>query len=164
MKFAAPLMLAASLFAGHALNAQSAPSDKSDKIDHYSTDELVAHAKEVGGDSPLHSEIPGKYPNHYTMLVIRHADGQSEFHQKFADVFIILDGGGEIVTGGSMVGAKQTAEGEQRGDGISGGTTAPLKKGDIVHIPAGIPHQVKIAKGGHIVYFVVKADQTAGAK
>jgi mannose-6-phosphate isomerase-like protein (cupin superfamily) len=132
-------------------------------VDHYSQQELIARAREKGGVSPLFTEIRAKYPNHYTMLVSRHADGQSEFHVKYADVLVILKGEGEIVTGGSMVGMKQTAEGEQRGSGISGGSSSPLRRGDIVHIPAGTPHQVKLRVGGNITYFVIKVDETAGS-
>jgi len=132
-------------------------------VDHYSQQELIARARKKGGVSPLFTEIPAKYPNHYTMLISRHADGQSEVHMKYADVLVILKGAGEIVTGGSMVGEKPTAEGEERGSGISGGSSSPLRRGDIVHIPAGTPHQIKLRAGGNITYFVIKVDESAGS-
>ncbi len=129
--------------------------------DSYSTEALLARARQANGGKPLSTEVLARYPNHYTMLVSRHADGQSELHERFADVIIILEGQGQLVVGGTMQGAKPTEPGEQRGTGIEGGTTSPLKRGDIVHIPANVPHQVKIAANGNITYFVVKVDEGA---
>jgi quercetin dioxygenase-like cupin family protein len=42
-----------------------------------------------------------------------------------------------------MVGGKQTAAGQHRGTDIKGGQTTMLKKGDVVTIPAGVPHWFK---------------------
>jgi mannose-6-phosphate isomerase-like protein (cupin superfamily) len=100
-----------------------------------------------------------KYPNHLTMLILREKDGQSELHQHTADVFIVLDGSAGLLTGGHMTGSKQTDNGEFRGTGLEGGTLATLKKGDIVHIPAGVPHQLRIAPGNTFTYFVVKVTE-----
>jgi quercetin dioxygenase-like cupin family protein len=34
-----------------------------------------------------------------------------------------------------------------------------LKKGDIVHIPANIPHQLVLAKGDTFQYFIIKVQE-----
>ncbi len=136
----------------------SQSSAQQPEVDSYTTEHLIARARQAG-EVPLSSEVLKKYSNHYTMLVSRHADGQSEFHEHYADVLIILDGGGQLVTGGTMQGDKETAPGERRGQGILGGSTTTLKTGDIVHIPAGVPHQVRVTPNGSIVYFVVKSDE-----
>ncbi len=37
-----------------------------------------------------------------------------------------------------------------------GGTKQEVAAGDVVHIPAGVPHQMLLPQGGTITYFVVK--------
>jgi quercetin dioxygenase-like cupin family protein len=46
--------------------------------------------------------------------------------------------------------------GETLGSGIEGGKEIILNAGDIVHIPAGIPHWVKIAPNTTTTYLVFK--------
>jgi quercetin dioxygenase-like cupin family protein len=58
-----------------------------------------------------------------------------------------------------MVKGAPTAPGEVRGDSIEGGKEMKLKKGDIVHIPANIPHQLVLAKGDTFQYFIVKVQE-----
>ena len=84
--------------------------------------------------------------------------GQSELHAKVADVVFVLDGSAELWTGGKIIGAKETAKDEQRGTGLTGASHVPLTKGTIVHVPAGLPHQVRLPKGGKFTYFVVKVN------
>jgi mannose-6-phosphate isomerase-like protein (cupin superfamily) len=63
-----------------------------------------------------------------------------------------------LVTGGTMQGEHPngTAPGETLGTSIQGGKETLLHAGDIVHIPAGIPHQAKIAPGTTVTYLVFK--------
>jgi mannose-6-phosphate isomerase-like protein (cupin superfamily) len=46
-----------------------------------------------------------------------------------------------------------------RAASIKGGMEKPLAAGDIVTIPAKLPHQVKLAPGKEFTYFVVKVTQ-----
>ena len=54
-----------------------------------------------------------------------------------------------------MVGGKVTAPGQSRGTEIQGGHSQRLAKGDVVVIPAGIPHWFKEVPQS-ISYYVVK--------
>jgi quercetin dioxygenase-like cupin family protein len=60
------------------------------------------------------------------------------------------------LTGGKVVNPKTIKPGEIRGTSISGGERHTLSTGDIVHIPAGVPHQILLEKGKPFTYFVVK--------
>jgi mannose-6-phosphate isomerase-like protein (cupin superfamily) len=73
----------------------------------------------------------------------RTGPGQVEVHDKETDIFYVVDGEATIVTGGTMVGGRQTAPGQSRGTDVQGGETRRLKKGDVMVIPAGIPHWFK---------------------
>ena len=85
----------------------------------------------------------------------RAGPGQVEVHDKETDVFYVVEGGATIITGGAMVGGKSTGPGQWRGSDIHGGETRRLAKGDVMVIPAGIPHWFKEASPS-ISYYVVK--------
>lgn len=133
------------------------------KSDHWSKADLLERAKQLEqqaakGDGSA-SETLEKYPHHYTMLAFREKSGSGELHQNFADMFVILDGHATVVTGGSIVDQKSIGPGEIRGKSVQGGTRQEVKAGDIVHIPAGMPHQTLVADGDTVTYFVVKAEE-----
>ena len=62
-------------------------------------------------------------------------------HGKRADFMIIRDGGGTFTAGGELLEGKAGGgEGDMTGTGIKGGVTKVLKPGDVVYVPAGVPH------------------------
>jgi mannose-6-phosphate isomerase-like protein (cupin superfamily) len=64
-------------------------------------------------------------------------------HQKTADVWVVQEGSGTLVTGGALINPRTNANGDQTGSGISGGTERIIKTGDVVFIPAGVAHGVR---------------------
>jgi len=100
------------------------------------------------------------YGNDYTLLVVRVHTGEAERHQFFADQIVIKEGTITLVTGGTMQGEHPnnvpSRPGETLGSGIEGGKEVVLHAGDIVHIPAGIPHWVKVAPSATTTYLVFK--------
>ena len=61
-----------------------------------------------------------------------------------------------LIVGGTAVNPKSTGAGEVRAPSINGGERRQLAAGDLVNIPANIPHQVLVAAGKQFTYFVVK--------
>lgn len=100
----------------------------------------------------------GKYDNHLFMVAHREGDGEAELHETQADVFIVQSGRANLVVGGTVVDAKTTAPGEVRGPSIQGGEKKALGPGDVVHIPARVPHQVLLDGNKQFTYAVVKVD------
>jgi mannose-6-phosphate isomerase-like protein (cupin superfamily) len=94
--------------------------------------------------------------NYSALVAHRQADGESELHDRHADVFVVQAGTATLVVGGEIVGGKTTAPGEIRGTSIKGGEKKPLQAGDIAHIPAKTPHQLLVPSGQEFTYFVVK--------
>jgi len=159
MQVAAVKLLGAVLVVS-ALGAQA----QTMQSDHWSKAQLLERAKHLHeqaakGDGSA-SETLEKYPHHYTMLAFRQKSGGGELHQNFADMFVILDGHATVVTGGSVVDQKTVSEGEIRGKSVEGGTRQEVRAGDVVHIPAGMPHQTLVTDGDTVTYFVVKAEQS----
>ena len=93
------------------------------------------------------------------MLAFRSRSGGGELHQNFADIFVILEGRATVVTGGEMADPKTTAPAEIRGTSVKGGAGQQVKAGDVVHIPAGTPHQMVLADGDTVTYFVIKVQE-----
>jgi mannose-6-phosphate isomerase-like protein (cupin superfamily) len=102
------------------------------------------------------SETLQQYGSHYTMMAHREATGSSEIHEKETDIFFALSGDASIVTGGQLVNARTQAPGELRGTSIEGGVKAPFVQGSVIHIPAGVPHQLIVEPAKPFTYFVVK--------
>jgi mannose-6-phosphate isomerase-like protein (cupin superfamily) len=101
----------------------------------------------------------GENGNHFYLMVHREGTADAELHETQADVIIVQTGEGTLVYGGQMVDGKTTAPNEIRGPGISGGSEKPLLPGDVVEMPAKVPHWVKVAPGKQLTYLVVKVTQ-----
>lgn len=129
----------------------------SSQIDIYTAKEIQNRANKLADEKkPFASEDLARYGNHYSMLAYREATGSSELHEHEADIFVVENGDATLVTGGKVVNPKTVKPGEIRGSSITGGERHALSTGDIVHIPAGVPHQVLLEKGKPFTYFVVK--------
>ena len=85
----------------------------------------------------------------------RTGPGHVELHVKETDVFYVTEGSATFITGGTMVGGKTTSPGQMAGTDIQGGESHHLVKGDVIVIPAGVPHWFKEVPQS-ISYFVVK--------
>jgi quercetin dioxygenase-like cupin family protein len=94
-------------------------------------------------------------PNLSITVAHRAEPGMVEVHDKETDTFYVLDGSATIVTGGTMVGGSDTGPGQHRGTDITGGQARRLAKGDVMVIPAGVPHWFKEVPSS-IDYYVVK--------
>jgi mannose-6-phosphate isomerase-like protein (cupin superfamily) len=86
----------------------------------------------------------------------RAVNGQVEVHEKETDVLYIIEGAADFVTGGTMVGGKLSRPGQWLGTDITGGKMQHLVKGDVIIVPAGIPHWFKTLTTPEISYYVVK--------
>lgn len=96
----------------------------------------------------------------YTVLALRRTRvGEAEVHAEWDDVMMIQEGSATLLSGGVVSGARESAPGEFRGGTITGGTRRALAPGDVVMVPAGVPHQVLVATGGSIVYLIVKVQR-----
>src|SRR5690242_831977 len=100
----------------------------------------------------------GAWGNHSAMIGHREGDGAAELHETVADFFVVQSGEATLVVGGTVVEPKTTAPREVRGPSIKDGVSKQLGPGDIVHVAAKTPHQVKIPAGKQFTYAIVKVD------
>jgi len=96
--------------------------------------------------------------NGLRVLAQRRGAGEVEVHDKTNHVFIIVEGEATFVTGGTLVGARQTGADQIRASSIQGGQTHQLTKGDVITIPAKTPHWFKEVPTQTIAYYAVNTE------
>ena len=96
------------------------------------------------------------FGDHLLEISHREVDGKCELHKVKADVIVIQTGTATLVTGGEVIDPKDTGPNEVQGSGIKGGVKHEVGPGDVIEIPAGVPHQFFVASGTQITYLVVK--------
>jgi mannose-6-phosphate isomerase-like protein (cupin superfamily) len=99
------------------------------------------------------------FGNHLLEISHRDKDGRAELHKIKADVMVIQSGTATLVYGGEVIDPAPTAPNEIQGSGIKGGDKRTVSPGDVIEIPAGVPHQFLLAPGTQITYLVVKVLQ-----
>jgi mannose-6-phosphate isomerase-like protein (cupin superfamily) len=133
------------------------------QVDHYTPDSLIEQAKPLKEKAATADGAAAvtlqKYGVDYTMLSFRSKDGGAELHEKFADIFVIVEGSATLLSGGELDNPTTSAPGEVHGTSILHATTTSLSKGDVVHIPANTPHQLLLPKGATLTYFVIKVKE-----
>jgi glc operon protein GlcG len=87
----------------------------------------------------------------------REAPGEVEYHAHTVDVMHVVEGTAKVVTGGEMVGVRSAGDGELRADSVTGGEPHELSAGDVLAVPAGVPHQFTRVSDPFL-YFVVKVE------
>lgn len=74
------------------------------------------------------------------MMVLRSKPSDVEEHSRWDDLVIVRAGSGTVEVGRSAKGARFLSAGELRGGTIAKPARVTMSPGDIVRIPAGIPH------------------------
>ena len=102
----------------------------------------------------------GSIINDHGLIVLaqRRGAGEVEVHEKTHHVFIIVEGEATFVTGGTLVGARETAPNQRRAASVEGGDTHHLTKGDVITIPAKTPHWFKDVPTKTIAYYAVNTE------
>jgi mannose-6-phosphate isomerase-like protein (cupin superfamily) len=69
------------------------------------------------------------------------AGAAAELHDASDDVYYVLDGTATLTLGGKLDAPKETDPGEWRSPKIIDGKSFEIKKGDLIVVPRGTPHQ-----------------------
>jgi mannose-6-phosphate isomerase-like protein (cupin superfamily) len=98
----------------------------------------------------------GEYGTHAIKLSERTVSGGAEIHAHFDDVMLVMEGRATLITGGTLIDPHSGSNGETTGSGIRDGATQSLAPGDVVHVPAGTPHQIIVPPGTIYSAMVIK--------
>jgi mannose-6-phosphate isomerase-like protein (cupin superfamily) len=101
-------------------------------------------------------EMPGKnlattrlLEGGYYSVNIRRLTGPetAHLHQASLTIYVVREGSGTLITGGTIVDAKgQPVPDGRPGDDIKGGVERSIKAGDIIVTPPGVPHFIRDVK------------------
>jgi hypothetical protein len=102
------------------------------------------------------AEQLANFGNQTAWLAHREADGLVEIHQDWSDLVFVVSGGASLRTGGEIERPYTESAGELRSTSVRGGEMRRLKAGDVINVPAGVPHQFLIPPGQQITFFTMK--------
>jgi mannose-6-phosphate isomerase-like protein (cupin superfamily) len=151
------LFLIALLFAAFASPAGDPPG-----FQYWSAADLKGIAKTLApkiNEQKVATQIIANNGIYSFMAAHREGPGEAEYHETQADIFFVQSGEATLTYGGSLVDARTTAPNEKRAPSINGGAEKKLAAGDVVAIPAKLPHQVKLSPGKKFDYLIVKVTQ-----
>ena len=139
----------------------AAQSTASEGFEHWTTADLGRVGQDLAkaaASDPHHFAVKqlADFPNEAVLQVHREADGQVEWHETQIDIFFVQSGSATLVFGGTYSNGETVAPHEKRNGSIQGGNRQKLTPGDIVRIPARVPHQVLLDGAHEFTYFVVK--------
>jgi mannose-6-phosphate isomerase-like protein (cupin superfamily) len=117
---------------------------------------LIAKAKaERKGDAPMVAEPILLLPPYKSQLEYRAAKAPAAVHEKDAELMVVLEGTGDILTDGTLVDGKRVNSANLSGPGIANGKSHNVVKGDTILIPPNTPHQVIPSGGAPIVLMTI---------
>ena len=123
----------------------------------YSSSQLKARVDAAKPDDhKVRLDRVANWGNHALLAIRREGDGEAEIHETQVDVIFVKSGEGTLILGGTMVEPRTSAPGEIRAKSIKGGVSKKMAAGDVIHIPAKIPHQMLVPKA--LTFEVVKVD------
>ena len=123
----------------------------------YSSADLKARVDAAKPDAhKVRMNRVGSWGNYSMLAIRRDGDGEAEVHDTQVDIVFVKSGEGTLILGGTVVEPRTTGPGEIRGKSITGGVSKKMAAGDVIHIPAKIPHQMLVPKT--LTFEVVKVD------
>jgi mannose-6-phosphate isomerase-like protein (cupin superfamily) len=113
---------------------------------------LIEKAKaERKGEAPMVAEPILLLAPYKAQLEYRAAKAPAAVHEKDAELMIVLQGTGDILTDGTLVDGKRVNSANLSGPSIASGKSHNVVKGDTILIPPNTPHQVIPSGGAPIV-------------
>jgi|SRR3989344_8882905 len=114
-------------------------------------------AQEAGRGIKKVELLSGAWDGPYAVasVVIDNVRPDAEVHEHAADVWHVLKGSGKFILGGKLENAKEVRAGEFTASSIRGGIEYEVTDGDVVDIPAGVPHQIDAA-GSRLEMLIIK--------
>jgi mannose-6-phosphate isomerase-like protein (cupin superfamily) len=113
------------------------------------------------GLPPENSPQKIQFAHHSWSLAHREKSGVVESHLTRTIVMIVQSGEAILVVGADVVDPKNTSPTEIRGTSIRNGIESKVSTGDVINMPAGLPHQFILEPGKQITYIDVVVDAAA---
>jgi mannose-6-phosphate isomerase-like protein (cupin superfamily) len=85
---------------------------------------------------------------------VKGVDTTPNVHEKEAELFYVIDGGGTLTTGGRLRDEKRLNPTNVTGSGIEGGASRHIAKGDFFLVPENTPHGFTETEGSLVIMSV----------
>ena len=115
------------------------------------------------GDAPIVAEPVVLLAPYKAQIEYRPLKAPAAVHEKDAEFFVVLQGTGDIITGGKLVNEKRVNPANLTGTAIADGQTHHVVKGDVLIVPNNTPHQVVPTGGAPIVVMTMHVPMPAPA-
>lgn len=96
------------------------------------------------------------YRPHNISIVRRSGYTQPEIHEEKWDIYVIQEGSGTLLMGGERINwVDDGRPPEEQHPELSGATAFEITKGDVLHVPARVWHQLVLAEGQSMTYMLI---------
>lgn len=133
--------------AGRGAAAQPAPPAPTDKAAYFPNSDIQSVWKDLEARQVINKRAldGGKFS--INIRIVKEGDAPL-VHAASADVWLVTAGTATAITGGQLADPqKRPNVDDAAGSAIQGGTEQPLGAGDVLFVPAGVPHGFRNVKG-----------------
>ncbi len=133
--------------AAQAAPAAAPPAAPKDKAGYWPDGDIQAIWKNLEAKGVINQRVADGGTFSINIRIVKETDAPL-VHASSADVWIVQAGTATSITGGQLVDPQKRPNADDvAGKSISGGVERPLKAGDILFVPMGVPHGFKDIKG-----------------
>ncbi len=139
-------------------NAKREAEQRRRRVDFLSARALSPNAAFVGKPKPLWGATMLTSGDEQTIYLLqrRTVSSEPEVHARWDDLVMIRSGDGAIQLGDSLAGSRYRAPGERIGGVLVNLQEIVVHGGDIVRIPAAVPHAFIVSGTVPLTYLVIK--------
>jgi mannose-6-phosphate isomerase-like protein (cupin superfamily) len=136
--------------------APAAPPAPAGKAGYFANSDLQNIWKDLEARQVLNKRVLEGGSHSINIRIVRPTD-EPLVHLKSLDIWLVTAGSATAVTGGELLDMKKRPNGDDTGGtSIKGGVEQPLKAGDVLYVPPGVPHGFKDIQGFHA--FLIRFD------
>jgi mannose-6-phosphate isomerase-like protein (cupin superfamily) len=128
-------------------NAQPTPPAPTNKAAYFDSKDIHEIWKDEEAKNVINKRVAEGGSHSINIRIVLPANAPL-VHALSADTWVVMEGSATAVTGGELMEAKRNPNSDDMsGSSIKGGVEQPLKAGDILFVPPGVPHGFKDIKG-----------------
>ena len=148
MRIAGIVAVAAmAVWGGIAYGQAPAPSPATDKATYFANSDLQTIWKDLEARQVLNKRVLEGGAYSINIRIVKPTDPPL-MHAKSLDIWLASAGSATAVTGGQLLEVKKRPNSDDAaGTSIKGGVEQPLKAGDVLYVPPGVPHGFKDIQG-----------------
>ncbi len=127
--------------------AQQAAAAPKDRAAYFANKDIQTIWKDLEARQVINKRVLEGGAYSINIRIVKEGDAPL-VHSSSADVWVTMEGGATAITGGQLVdGKKRPNVDDEAGTAIRGGVEQALQPGDVLFVPAGVPHGFKDIKG-----------------